>query len=128
MPLPDPHSYADSDQPSVEHLDLRLRVRFDTEGKRTGTPVELRLAPAARNLGFFPAAPRERVYRLTLETTTGLVPARVDRNSSDPRDLGVFLGVAALAVDVVELLRFAVVRLQVLICQRPGGRDAAVPL
>lgn len=69
----------------------RLRVRFDTEGKRAGTPVDVALAPAARNLGFFPASPRERVYRFTLETTSGLVPARVDRKSADPRNLGVFL-------------------------------------
>lgn len=69
----------------------RLRVRFDTQGKRDGTPVELSLTPAARNLGFFPASPRERVYRFTLETTAGLVPARAYRDSGDPRDLGVFL-------------------------------------
>ncbi|HSG38699.1 MAG TPA: hypothetical protein VLE27_03585 [Thermoanaerobaculia bacterium] len=85
------HSLAADNELRVDTGEDRLRVRFDTEGKRAGTPVELRLAPAARNLGFFPSAPRERVYRLTLETTTGLVPARVDRNSSDPRDLGVFL-------------------------------------
>jgi hypothetical protein len=69
----------------------RLRVRFDTQGKRDGTPVELSLNPATRDLGFFPAAPRERVYRLTLETTAGLVPARAYRDNGDPRDLGVFL-------------------------------------
>lgn len=69
----------------------RLRVRFDTQGKRDGTPVELALTPAARDLGFFPASPRERVYRLTLETTAGLVPARAYRDNGDPRDLGVFL-------------------------------------
>ncbi len=32
----------------------RLTVRFDTDGKRNGTPVELALRPAARGLGFFP--------------------------------------------------------------------------
>lgn len=69
----------------------RLRVRFDTQGKRDGTPVEIALTPATRDLGFFPAAPRERVYRLTLETTAGLVPARAYRDNGDPRDLGVFL-------------------------------------
>ncbi len=66
----------------------RLRVRFDTEGKRNGTPVELAVEPAARNLGFFP---RDTFYRFTLETTGGLVPARRDPGSRDPRDLGVFL-------------------------------------
>jgi hypothetical protein len=69
----------------------RLRVRFDTQGKRDGTPVEISLTPATRDLGFFPAAPRERIYRLTLETTAGLVPARAYRDNGDPRDLGVFL-------------------------------------
>lgn len=69
----------------------RLRVRFDTQGKRDGTPVELSLTPATRSLGFFPASPRERVYRITLETTAGLVPARAYRDSGDPRDLGIFL-------------------------------------
>lgn len=69
----------------------RLRVRFDTQGKRDGTPVELAVAPVTRDLGFFPGSPRERVYRLTLETTAGLVPARAWRDSPDPRDLGVFL-------------------------------------
>ncbi len=69
----------------------RLIVRFDTEGKREGTPVDLALSPAARDLGFFPAG-RELYYRFTLETTAGLVPARVDPKSHDPRDLGVFLG------------------------------------
>jgi MFS family permease len=69
----------------------RLTVRFDTEGKRDGTPVDLPLAPAARDLGFFPTG-HELYYRLTLETTAGLVPARVDPKSQDPRNLGVFLG------------------------------------
>ncbi len=68
----------------------RLTVRFDTEGKRDGTPVDLPLAPVARDLGFFPAG-REYFYRFTLDTTAGLVPARVDPKSQDPRDLGVFL-------------------------------------
>lgn len=69
----------------------RLTVRFDTEGKRNGTPVDLALRPVARDLGFFTAAPRELFYRFTLDTTAGLVPARVDPRSQDPRNLGVFL-------------------------------------
>ncbi|HEY0515161.1 MAG TPA: hypothetical protein VGH73_24910 [Thermoanaerobaculia bacterium] len=71
----------------------RLTVRFDTEGKRDGTPVDLALRPVARDLGFFPepAPKREFFYRFTLETTAGLVPARVDPKSRDPRYLGVFL-------------------------------------
>jgi hypothetical protein len=66
----------------------RLRVRFDTEGKRGGTPIELAVEPAGRDLGFFP---RDFFYRFTLETTGGLVPARHDPKSRDPRDLGVFV-------------------------------------
>jgi hypothetical protein len=45
----------------------------------------------ARDLGFFPTG-RELFYRFTLDTTVGLVPARVDPKSHDPRNLGVFLG------------------------------------
>jgi hypothetical protein len=68
----------------------RLTVRFDTAGKRAGTPIDLPLAPVARDLGFFPAG-RETLYRLALDTTAGLVPARIDPKSHDPRYLGVFL-------------------------------------
>jgi hypothetical protein len=70
----------------------RLRVRFDTEGKRAGTPVDLVVEPVARDLGFFP---RDFFYRLTLETTGGLVPARRSPSSQDTRDLGVFLDFTA---------------------------------
>ncbi len=69
----------------------RLTVRFDTEGKRDGTPADLPLVPVAHDLGFFPTG-RELYYRFTLDTTAGLVPARVDPKSHDPRNLGVFLG------------------------------------
>jgi hypothetical protein len=72
----------------------RLTVRFDTEGKRNGTPVELAVRPVARDLGFFPRSlptSQEFFYRFTLDTSAGLVPARVDPKSHDPRDLGVFL-------------------------------------
>lgn len=69
----------------------RLTVRFDTQGKRGGTPIDLAVRPTARDLGFFPDSSHERFYRLTLETTTGTVPARVDPNSRDTRNLGVFL-------------------------------------
>ena len=37
----------------------RLTVRFDSEGKRGGTPIDLALSPVARDLGFFPAGPRD---------------------------------------------------------------------
>ncbi|HEV2852970.1 MAG TPA: hypothetical protein VHC97_09225 [Thermoanaerobaculia bacterium] len=66
----------------------RFRVRFDTEGKRNGTPVELAAEPVAHDLGLLP---RGSFYRFTLETTGGLVPARHSRRSPDPRNLGVFL-------------------------------------
>jgi hypothetical protein len=69
----------------------RLTVRFDSEAKRNGTPVDLAVRPVARSLGFFPAAPGERFYRFTLDTSAGLVPSRVDWRSHDPRNLGVFL-------------------------------------
>ncbi len=69
----------------------RLTVRFDSEGKRNGTPVDLALRPVAHGLGFFPNAPGETFYRFTLDTTAGLVPSRVDWRSHDPRYLGVFL-------------------------------------
>jgi hypothetical protein len=66
----------------------RLTVR---DGKRNGTPVDLAVQPVARSLGFFPNAPGESFYGLTLETSGGLVPSRVDYWSHDPRYLGVFL-------------------------------------
>lgn len=69
----------------------RLRVRFDTEGKRQGTPVDLAVEPAARDLGFFPSPEGEFFYRFTLTIKGGLVPAQVDPKSADVRYLGVFL-------------------------------------
>jgi hypothetical protein len=69
----------------------RVVVRFNTEAKRYGTPVELPLEPVARNLGFFPGAPREYFYRFILESTDGVMPARVDPKSQDFRYLGTFL-------------------------------------
>lgn len=69
----------------------RVTVRFDSEEKRTGTPVALRMEPAARDLGaFLPNSP-EHYYRLTIETTAGIVPARRDPRSQDYRYLGTFL-------------------------------------
>jgi len=68
----------------------RLRVRFDTEGKRGGTPLTLKLGRPAR-LGFPPGGPVEYLYTLDLETTDGLIPARRVAGNRDPRYLGVFL-------------------------------------
>lgn len=69
----------------------RLVVRFDTAGKQAGVPLTLPLAPAARDLGLLPRAPHEWLYRFTLETSGGWVPAASDPQSSDPRYLSVFL-------------------------------------
>jgi hypothetical protein len=70
----------------------RVTVRFDSEEKRQGTPVELAVRPVARDLGFFPERKQpEYFYRFTLSTTDGLVPARRDPRSQDLRYLGVFL-------------------------------------
>lgn len=69
----------------------RVVVRFDTDAKRNGTPVELRLEPVARDLGFFPGAPQEHFYRFTLESTDGVMPARRYPNNQDYRYLGTFL-------------------------------------
>ncbi len=71
----------------------RLTVRFDTAEKREGTPVDLAVAPAARDLWFIDPSGNghEWLYRLTLATTDGIVPAHRDRKSEDQRYLGVFL-------------------------------------
>lgn len=66
-----------------------VRVVFDSAGKRAGTPIELPLAAASEARGGF--FPRERRYRLRISVSGGLVPARRDPSSSDPRYLGVFL-------------------------------------
>jgi hypothetical protein len=78
---------ADNDLILTSNVD-RLRVRFDTEGKRNGTPVELAAEPVAHDLGLLP---RGSFYRFTLETTGGLVPVRHNPRTGDPRNLGVFL-------------------------------------
>jgi hypothetical protein len=69
----------------------KVIVRFDSEAKRAGTPVELKIRPIARNLGFFPAAPQEHFYRLVLTDTDGVMPAHRNPQDQDYRYLGVFL-------------------------------------
>jgi hypothetical protein len=70
----------------------KVIVRFDSEAKRAGTPVELKLKPIARNLGFFPTgASQEYFYRFTLADTDGVMPAHRDPQNQDYRYLGVFL-------------------------------------
>jgi hypothetical protein len=71
----------------------RVTVRFDTPEKREGTPVDLAVSPAARDLRFIDPSGggHEWLYRFTLTTTDGVVPARRDAKSQDLRYLGVFL-------------------------------------
>lgn len=69
----------------------QVKVRFDTEGKRAGTPVALAVRPSLRDPGYLPGAGGETLYRFTLTTRGGLVPARQIPGSVDPRYLGVFL-------------------------------------
>lgn len=85
------YSLAPENELTLDSGEERVRVRFDSEAKRNGTPIDLKVAPAARNLGFFAASAGEFVYRLTVTSTDGLVPARRDPNSPDLRYLGTFL-------------------------------------
>lgn len=50
----------------------QVAVRFDSRGKRAGTPLELSLTPRTRDLGNFFG--REYYYRLTLVTADGSAP------------------------------------------------------
>ncbi len=72
----------------------RVTVRFDSQEKRLGTPIELRLAPVARNLGFFPEGKTEYFYRFTLDCSDGVMPGRREEHNDDYRYLGVFLDFA----------------------------------
>jgi len=69
----------------------RVLVRFDSDAKRNGTPVDLAVEPAARGLGILPGAKEEWVYRFTLRVSGGIIPARRLPGSQDPRYLGAFL-------------------------------------
>lgn len=67
-------------------------VVFDTPNKRQGTPVSVKPELVAKDLGvFFTQSPHEYVYRFTLSSSHGLMPARVDPANGDERFLGVFL-------------------------------------
>jgi hypothetical protein len=72
----------------------RVLVRFDSEGKRNGAPVDLAVKQTASGLGILPGAAEEHVYRFTLTASGGIIPARRLTGSRDPRYLGVFLDVA----------------------------------
>lgn len=85
------HSLIAENEMVAESSVERVRVRFDSEPKRNGTPVDLAVAPAGTNLGLLPGAAREWVYRFTLSASDGIIPARRLAGSRDPRYLGVFL-------------------------------------
>ncbi|HEV7517140.1 MAG TPA: hypothetical protein VGR07_12635, partial [Thermoanaerobaculia bacterium] len=70
----------------------RIKVVFDSDAKRHGTPIDLQVKPVARDLGFFgDAAPHEYFYRFYLTTTDGVVPAHRFGEGDDLRYLGTFL-------------------------------------
>lgn len=86
------YSLSEANQVTFASGGGRVIVRFDSDAKRQGTPIELALHPVARNLGFFSDAPQETFYRFVLTSTDGVVPAHRDEKSQDVRNLGVFLG------------------------------------
>jgi hypothetical protein len=86
------YSLSDANEVTFESSGERFSVRFDSEAKRQGAPVEIALHPVARNLGFFADAPQETFYRFVLTSTDGVVPAHRNAASQDLRNLGVFLG------------------------------------
>jgi hypothetical protein len=86
------YSLSDLNEVSFDSGVERVRVRFDSDAKREGTPIDLALRPVARNLGFFPDGKQEYFYRFVLTSSDGVVPAHRDARSQDTRNLGVFLG------------------------------------
>jgi hypothetical protein len=66
-------------------------LRFDRESKLGGAVLELPVRPMTRRLGFLGGAGAEYVYRFTLTTTDGIIPARRFPPSQDGRYLGTFL-------------------------------------
>jgi hypothetical protein len=87
------HSLTDDNELLVDGGAERVLVRFDSEGKRNGAPVDLAVKPAAVDLGILPGAAGEHVYRFTLTVSGGIIPARRLPGSRDPRYLGVFVDV-----------------------------------
>lgn len=86
------HSLSEHNEVTFDSGIDRVRVRFDTEAKRMGTPVSFRLEEIDRDLGFFPQATSEHFYRFYIENTDGVMPAHRDpQNNQDYRYLGVFL-------------------------------------
>jgi hypothetical protein len=86
------YSISDANVLTLDSGAARVTVRFDSEAKRQGTPVELPLRLVARDLGFFPDAAKEYFYRVIVDTSDGVVPVHRDPKSQDDRNLGVFLG------------------------------------
>ena len=82
-------SLAEENEMVAESTEERVLVRFDTEGKRAGTPVALALEPDAKGLGLLPT--EDWIYRFTLTVSDGIIPARRLIGNPDPRYLGVFL-------------------------------------
>jgi hypothetical protein len=87
------HSLTADNELLVESGAGRVLVRFDSEGKRNGAPVDLAVERAASGLGILPGAAEEHVYRFTLTVSGGIIPARRLSGNPDPRYLGVFLDV-----------------------------------
>ncbi len=69
----------------------RVRVVFDTPGKRAGTPVEVAVRPVGHDVGFLADSKHEVVYRLELTTSEGWIPAVAEAGNRDGRFLSVFL-------------------------------------
>lgn len=87
------HSLGGENEVVAESGAERVLVRFDSEAKRNGAPVDLAVEPAAEGLGILPGTSREWVYRFTLDVSDGVIPARRLQGSQDTRFLGVFLDI-----------------------------------
>ena len=86
------HSLSDVNVFTADSGIDRVKVVFDSDAKRHGTPVDLKVRPVAKNLGFFSLEkPHDYYYRFYLETTDGVVPAHRYAQGDDQRYLGVFL-------------------------------------
>ncbi|MES1211893.1 MAG: hypothetical protein ABUL63_06125, partial [Acidobacteriota bacterium] len=87
------HSLTAENEARIDSGTESVLVRFDSEGKRNGAPVDLKVRPRASGLGILSGSGAEHVYRFTLTVSDGIIPARRLPGSQDPRFLGVFLDV-----------------------------------
>ena len=87
------HSLADDNELLADSGVEKILVRFDSEGKRNGAPMDLAVRKSASNLGILPGAAEEHVYRFTLTVSGGIIPARRLTGTQDLRYLGAFLDV-----------------------------------